>query len=140
MCIDSACAIAQILSVFEEQFGLMRLDVETAQILPSAALILTFATVSQTQVEQWQTSSTANGNEGSDRTLVSHLNTLFRALDELGRRHSSAKDHLESLLVIQQKWKDMHKQQSSQSKKRRDANAPPTTDVFRSAKRSKGTE
>ncbi|KAI6910048.1 hypothetical protein KC316_g3010 [Hortaea werneckii] len=140
MCIDSACAIAQILSVFEEQFGLMRLDVETAQILPSAALILTFATVSQTQVEQWQTSSTANENEGSDWTLVSHLNTLFRASDELGRRHSSAKDHLESLLVIQQKWKDMHKQQSSQSKKRRDANAPPTTDVFRSAKRSKGTE
>ncbi|RMY05055.1 hypothetical protein D0867_10142 [Hortaea werneckii] len=140
MCIDSACAIAQILSVFEEQFGFTRLDVETAQILPSAALILTFATVSQTQVEQWQTSSTANEKEGSNRMLVSHLNTLFRALDELGRRHSSAKDHLESLLVIQQKWKDMHKQQSSQSKKRRDANAPPTTDVLRSAKRSKGAE
>ncbi|KAI7481085.1 hypothetical protein KC351_g6590 [Hortaea werneckii] len=140
MCIDSACDMAIILGVFERQFGLTRLDVETAQVLPSAALILTFATVSQTQVEQRQMSSTANEKESSNRMIISHLNTLFRALDELGGRHSCAKDHLESLLVIQQKWNDMHKQQSSRSKKRRDANAPPRTDLLRAAKRSKVTE
>ncbi|KAI7498850.1 hypothetical protein KC357_g256 [Hortaea werneckii] len=89
MCIDSACEMAKILRVFERQFGLTRLDVETAQVLPSAALILTFATVSQTQVRQRQMSSIANEKESSNATIVSHLNTLFRALDELGGRNGT---------------------------------------------------
>ena len=91
-CINSANEMASILLIFEKRFGCRRLNVETLQILPSAALILIFASV-----------STPEGDESAPQ-IAANLNTVLRALDELSNTYVSAREHLESLLLIQQSW------------------------------------
>jgi hypothetical protein len=85
--------MANVLLIFERRFGYRRLNVETLQILPSAALILIFASVSVPE------------NEEKSTQLASDLNTVLRALDELSNTYASAREHLESLLMIQQSWR-----------------------------------
>ena len=63
---------------------------ETLQIPLSAALILLFATV-----------STPEDDESAPQ-IAANLNTVLRALDELSNTYVSAREHLESLLRIQQ--------------------------------------
>lgn len=96
-CINSAREMASILLIFEKRFGYRRLNVETLQILPSAALILIFATV-----------STPEGDESAPQ-IATDLNTVLRALDELSNTYVSAREHLESLLLIQQSWRSTAK-------------------------------
>lgn len=91
-CIRSSCKIAGYLAKFEKSFGCKRLDVETLQILPSAALILIFSAV-------------CDGSSGSARAeVLSGLNTILRALDELSNTYDSARQHLDGLLHVQQRW------------------------------------
>lgn len=89
--------MASILLIFEKRFGYRRLNVETLQILPSAAMILIFATVS------------APKHEESAPQVAANLNTVLRALDELSNTYVSAREHLESLLLIQQSWRSTAK-------------------------------
>lgn len=84
--------MANILLIFEKRFGYRRLNVETLQILPSAALILIFAAVSTSE------------DEDTASQMAANLNTVLRALDELSNIYVSAREHLESLLLIQQSW------------------------------------
>ncbi|KAF2716567.1 hypothetical protein K431DRAFT_289305 [Polychaeton citri CBS 116435] len=91
-CIESASSIARLLEVYEHSFGFRHLDVETLQVLPSAALILIFATISPQE-------STAEGE-----SIPRYLSTVLRALDECGRYHSCARNHLESLLIVRRQW------------------------------------
>ncbi|KAK4493618.1 hypothetical protein PRZ48_015285 [Zasmidium cellare] len=99
ICIESACAMAQILRIFEKDWGYQRLDVETSQLLPSAALILIFASVS------------GRGGEHRVKEVLPDLTTLFRALDELSTIFSNARQHLDSLVAIQQQWRLVYNQQ-----------------------------
>lgn len=96
-CVNSASEMANILLLFEKRFGYRRLNVETLQILPSAALILIFAAV-----------STSEDKEGASQ-ITANLNTVLRALDELSNTYVSAREHLESLLLIQQSWQSTAK-------------------------------
>ena len=89
--------MASILLIFEKRFGYRRLNVETLQILPSAALILIFATVSTPE------------DGDSVPQVAANLNTVLRALDELSNTYVSAREHLESLLLIQQSWRSTAK-------------------------------
>lgn len=111
-CIASASEIARLLCNFEERFGFQRLDVETSQLLPSAALILIFASISV-------------GKRDAD-TINGYLSTLFRALDSLSNVYVSARMHLDSLLSIQQQWcavYDHRRQQKSGKKRNHDRSA-----------------
>lgn len=93
-CVRSACVIANCLARFEMQHGSRSLDVETLQILPSAALILIFSAVCD---------SSSASVPGQSNVLTS-LNTILRALDELSNTYESARKHLDGLLHVQQKW------------------------------------
>jgi hypothetical protein len=97
ICVNSACEMASILLIFEKRFGYRRLNVETLQILPSAALILIFATV-----------STPEDDEDAPQ-IAANLNTVLRAIDDLSNTYVSAREHLESLLLIQQSWRSTSK-------------------------------
>lgn len=122
ICINSAGKMARILQDFEKCFGYRYMDVETCQMLPTAALILIFATV-----------SVAN-HDGTSSEITGHLNVFFRALDELGTVYSSAKALLESLLVIQERWHSVYKRRRD---KRTDVSRRTSTEFARQAKRSK---
>lgn len=63
---------------------------ETSQLLPSAALILIFASISV--------------DKETHAGVVGHLSALLRALDNLSGIFVSARMHLDSLLAIQQQW------------------------------------
>lgn len=89
-CVNSACSIARCLAQFETQHGSRSLDVETLQILPSAALILIFSAVCDSSSGQ------------SD--VLTDLNTILRALDELSSTYDCARQHLDGLLHVQQRW------------------------------------
>lgn len=89
--------MATIVANFEKQFGCRRMDVETSQMLPSAALILIFAAVSLPD------------GDSKHSDVVRHLSTFLRALDELCHVHISARSHLDSLLMIQDKWHPIRK-------------------------------
>lgn len=91
--------MAQFLRRFENDWGYRRLDVETSQLLPSAALILTFASVS------------GRRGENTAKEMLPDLTTLFRALDELSNIYPSARQHLDSLVAIQQQWRLVYNQQ-----------------------------
>ncbi|KAK3703945.1 hypothetical protein LTR37_014163 [Vermiconidia calcicola] len=118
ICVTSACEMANILLKFEKHYGYRRLNVETLQILPSAALILIFATVSVSD----------SGDKAAH--IATNLNTVLRALDELSSSYACAREHLESLLLIQQTW---HNTSKGSSGKR--AAAP--EELARSMKRGK---
>jgi hypothetical protein len=79
-CVQSACSIAKCRS----------LDVETLQILPSAALILIFSAVCESASGQSE--------------VLTNLNTILRALDELSNTYDCARQHLDGLLHVQQRW------------------------------------
>jgi hypothetical protein len=96
-CINSACEMASVLVLFEKRFGYRRLNVETLQILPSAALILIFASVSMPE-----------GDESAPE-IAANLNNVLRASDELSNTYVSAREHLESLVLIQQSWRSTAK-------------------------------
>lgn len=110
-CIDSACEMARILLVFEERFGYRHLDVETSQMLPSAALVLVFATVSRPK------------EDSNLPDVLSHLNTFLRALDELSSIHASVRQQLNSVLLTQERWRTLHQKQLSKRREEVDVDA-----------------
>lgn len=126
ICVTSACEMADILTGFERRFGYRRLNVETLQILPSAALILIFATIS------------TSDKKGKDPHVVANLSTVLRALDELSSTHVCAREHLDSLLSLQQSWYDIYKGQ--QAKRRAGSISQELNDPARRAKRSKALQ
>lgn len=71
MCIESAVAIARLLAIYEKAYLFRGAKVQIISFNFSAALILIFTTM------PWRRSP-------RDQELVRHLNTCFRALDDMG--------------------------------------------------------
>ena len=117
--------MANILLIFEKRFGYRRLNVESLQILPSAALILIFATVATSE------------REGKHSQVAASLNNVLRALDELSNTYVSAREHLESLLQVQQSWCAIAKGKGRQRKWSLVDSARETSDLERPAKRGR---
>ena len=83
------------------------MNVQIVTIIFTAALILVFATVSQ-QAQQ---------SEESHADMVAHLNTCFRALDDLGQSFENAKRTREILMILQRRWKNRTRSSSIGSKR-----------------------
>lgn len=109
MCIESACEMARISRGFETACGYRNLDVETSQMLPSAALILIFAATTLPQPDT------------SGQDVITHLNTLLRAMDEQSNTHLSAREQLENVLLVRERWQKLNQRQLA----KRRAGAPP---------------
>ena len=106
------------MAMFERSFGCRRMDVEASQMLPSAALILIFAAISV---------------DDKSSEILEHLSTFLRMLDELSNVHVSARVHLDSLLLIQERWQRLYRTKRG---KRRDSTWQDTsTAVSGSSKR-----
>lgn len=114
--------MARIVAIFESRFGCRRMDVETSQMLPSAALILIFAAI-----------SVLDHGDSRDDVLV-HLNTFLRAFDELSNVHVSARVHLDGLLLIQERWHRIYGQKAG---KRRSSSWQGAGDALGSSKRTR---
>jgi hypothetical protein len=104
MCTESAYEMARVLGIFEERFGYRNMDVETLQLLPSAALILIFAAVSTPE------ESDVNSN------IHVHLNTFFRALDALSNMHVLARAQLDNLVQIREQWYRLYNRKAEKRK------------------------
>jgi hypothetical protein len=91
MCIESACAIAKLLELYEYHYSLRRVSIQAVGITCSAALLLIFASVTQYDL---------GGGYESDR----HLSTCLRALDEFTVSWDSAKRARDFLLLLQRQW------------------------------------
>ncbi|KAL4800910.1 fungal-specific transcription factor domain-containing protein [Aspergillus venezuelensis] len=109
MCIQSAIAIARILTMYENRFTLRRIHTKAVAITSSAVLLLLFAAVTGYKIptgagsggehEQQQQGSTGTGTG-----IVGHLSTCFRALDEFAISWPSASRAKDLLLRLQRKW------------------------------------
>lgn len=94
---------------FETACGYRNLDVETSQMLPSAALILIFA------------ATTLPKHDTPGQDVITHLNTLLRAMDEQSNTHLSAREQLENVLLVRERWQKLNQRQLA----KRRAGAPP---------------
>ena len=110
-CVQSANAIAKCLARFEMQHTTRYLDVETLQILPSAALILIYSAVCYSSRAQSE--------------VLTNLNTILRALDELSNTYDSARQHLDGLLQVQQRWYSSYRAGSAKRRTDVSSNAEP---------------
>lgn len=99
--------MADILHTFAERFGYSRIDVETVQLLPTAALILIFATIS------------VASKDSSYPQVSSRLHTFFEAMEQAGASHPNARDHLRALKAIQERWQRVY--ENYRNNKRRGA-------------------
>lgn len=91
MCVHSAIAIAKILLLHESQRPLKYIHHSAVHITSSAALLLLFADVCS--CPDWK-----------KEDVIACLSTCFRALDEFSASWQSARQAMDSLLGIQQKW------------------------------------
>lgn len=91
MCVDSAVAVAKILGLYENQFRLRHIHHSAVHITSSAALLLLFADVCS--CPDWR-----------HQEIIASLSTCFRALTEFAESWQSARQALNALLEIQQKW------------------------------------
>ncbi|KAF7186627.1 Nitrogen assimilation transcription factor nirA [Pseudocercospora fuligena] len=123
VCTESACEMADILNTFAERFGYRRIDVETVQLLPTAALILIFATIS------------GPTKDSSYPQVSSRLHTFFEAMEQAGASHPNARDHLGALKSIQERWQRVYENHRN-DKRRNTAN----TGEYRPPKRVKVAE
>ncbi|KAI4715778.1 hypothetical protein E4T48_08027 [Aureobasidium sp. EXF-10727] len=120
ICATSATEIARLLRIYEMQYSFRFINVEIIRILSSAALILIFATVPLPHRE-------------IDVEMTGHLNTCFRALEDLGGRYDSAKETRFTLLAIQRRWNDLYGKNTGQKR------GPSTRDQTAQGKRARAT-
>lgn len=91
MCVRSAMDIANLLRCFERQYSLRRSHISFVHTAFTAALILVFATVSDSR------------NNIQDQ-LTEHLNVCCNALAELGQAYENASRSLDILLATKRSW------------------------------------
>ncbi|KAL4883235.1 fungal-specific transcription factor domain-containing protein [Aspergillus karnatakaensis] len=91
MCIQSAIAIAKILTMYETRYTLRRIHTKAVAVTSSAVLLLLFAAVTQYR-------SAEHDN------IAGHLSTCFRALDEYAISWPSASRAKDLLLRLQRRW------------------------------------
>lgn len=91
MCLESAIEVARLIDAYATNFPLRLANTQIVHITFSAALILVYASVSE-----------------SDRhrhaTLATHLATCCDALAELGKSFENAARSLETLLMVKRAW------------------------------------
>lgn len=114
-CIDSATAVARLLTLYEKHYTFRRMNNQVVAIVFTAALMLIFVTISM--------SSQSSGRPESDdqqhqATMVAHLNVCFRALDELGQSFENAKRTRDFLVSLQRRWQNHMRKSGSSSSKR----------------------
>lgn len=114
-CINSATAVARLLTLYEKHYTFRRINNQVVAIIFTAALMLIFVTISM--------SSQSPGRAGSDdqqhqATMVAHLNVCFRALDELGQSFENAKRTRDFLVSLQRRWQNHMRKSASSSSKR----------------------
>lgn len=98
-CLDSAFAIARLLSMYQGFYGLRHIHVQAVGITFSAALLLL--------------SGTLKSQRPSTRAAISHnLGICCDALAEMGEFHENAARALDLLLNIKRSWQ-AHLVQSS---------------------------
>ncbi|RAH46698.1 uncharacterized protein BO95DRAFT_360903 [Aspergillus brunneoviolaceus CBS 621.78] len=90
-CIESAISIARLLALYERCYSFRRANYLIVSFVFSAALILIFITVP------------LKGDD-EDQELMQHLNTCFRALDEMGSRFENARRTNTFLTTLQCEW------------------------------------
>ncbi|PYH77042.1 hypothetical protein BO82DRAFT_345728 [Aspergillus uvarum CBS 121591] len=90
-CIESAISIAKLLALYERHYSFRRANYLVVSFVFSAALILIFITVP------------VKGND-EDQELMEHLNTCFRALDEMGSHFENARRTNTFLTTLQRDW------------------------------------
>ncbi|KAL1891083.1 hypothetical protein Sste5346_007908 [Sporothrix stenoceras] len=91
MCMEAACAIAQLLRRYEERYTLRRINIQAVAITFSAALLLVFAAVSHYQSMR-------------EDEILADLSACFRALDELAPSWDTAKRARDFLIRLQRHW------------------------------------
>jgi hypothetical protein len=91
MCVNSATVIADILSIYESQYSLAIAATPVVHATFTAALILVYATISET-------------NRDRHADLSKHLATCCRALSDLGKYFGNASRALDTLLAIKRRW------------------------------------
>lgn len=120
MCVRAASHISVLLSWYEERYSLSQINIQVVQITFSAALILVYATVSES-------------NAQSHQQLTGHLDMCCRALAELGNTFNNASRTLDVLLHVKRTWQARLVAASAGSKRR----GFPTAAEPRSKRRSK---
>jgi hypothetical protein len=107
MCLESAIEIARLLDEYATRFALRLASTQIVHMAFSAALILLYASVSETDRQR-------------HATLAGHLATCCDALAELGKIFENATRSLDTLLIIKRTWQARlvsgagHKRRSAQ--------------------------
>ncbi|KAE8420968.1 fungal-specific transcription factor domain-containing protein [Aspergillus pseudocaelatus] len=91
MCVESAISIVKLLTVHENLYTFRRANVQIVSFIFSAALILIFITVPSKRSPR-------------NQDLVRHLNTCFRALEEMGSCLENARRTSTFLGTLQRQW------------------------------------
>lgn len=91
MCVESATEIAKIMAIYERQYSLVIAATPVVHAVFTAALILVYATLSETNHERHV-------------ELSDYLSTLCNTLSELGHRYSNASRALDALLAVKRHW------------------------------------
>ncbi|KAL4928755.1 transcription factor domain-containing protein [Aspergillus undulatus] len=102
MCIQSAIAIARILTMYETRYTLRRIHTKAVAITSSAVLLLLFAAV--TQYRYQSDSRHGSGEPYQGCGIGGHLSTCFRALDEFAISWPNASRAKDLLLMLQRRW------------------------------------
>lgn len=98
MCIESATAVARILHLYEKHYTFRRMNNQVVAIIFSAALMLLYVTISNSQHPE------KGGDNTNNAEMVAYLNLCFRALDELGQSFENAKRTRDFLVSLQRRW------------------------------------
>ncbi|GIC94512.1 MFS transporter/fungal specific transcription factor domain-containing protein [Aspergillus udagawae] len=106
MCVESAIAIAKLLTLYERYYSFRRANFQIVSFIFSSALILIFSIVPIRHCER-------------DRDLVAHLNTCFRALDEMGSQFENAKRTSTFLSTLQREWQTRRRSKLMRGVKRK---------------------
>lgn len=91
MCIKSAMAIAHLVSLYKHHYTLFIAATPIVHTIFTAALILVYATISETNRERHE-------------LLSMQLSVLCRALSDLGHQYSNASRALDALLAVKRHW------------------------------------
>lgn len=94
MCVTSAVEVAKLLQLYETNYGLSIVATPVVHAAFSAALILVYATLSQT-------------NASTSGELSGDLAACCRVLSVLGSRFESATRALDTLLAIKREWQSI---------------------------------
>ena len=91
-CLEAAFAISKLVTIYEENYTLQRINIQAVSIIFSAALFLVFENISPTP-------------SYSRETLAVHLEGCSQALAKLGEYYENASRSLDLLLSIKRDWK-----------------------------------